>query len=242
MRLCNTLYINGQSVAPANGTLDVINPATEQVLGACPLASVEQLDQAVASARRAFKEWSRCDDQERKEALLRIADRIEEHAEELAEIIVREQGKPLTIAKREVAGAAGWTRTTASLDLEVEVTLDSPEKRIELHRKPLGVVGSITPWNWPLMILVWHVMPALRVGNTVVCKPSEYTPFHALRLFEIIGQELPPGVINLVTGGGEIGQAISDHTGIDKIVFTGSIRTGKRIMRSAAENLKRLTL
>lgn len=242
MKLCKTLYINGTSVVPANGTLDVLNPATEKVLASAPVASSDQMDQAVAAARSAFVQWRDSSDEERSEALLRIADRMETHADELARIIVHEQGKPLMIAQREVAGATAWVRYTAGLTLPVDVVFEDDSKRIEVHRKPLGVVGSITPWNWPLMILIWHLMPALKAGNTVVCKPSEYTPFHALRLFEIIGEELPAGVINVVNGRGDIGQAMSEHDGIDKIVFTGSIATGKRIMGAAAGNLKRLTL
>ncbi len=242
MKLCKTLYINGVSVVPENGTQDVLNPATEKVLASAPVASTEQLDQAVAAARTAFVKWRDTGAEERSAALLRIADRMEAHADELARIIVHEQGKPFMIAQREVAGATAWVRYTAALDIPVDVVFEDEQKRIEVHRKPLGVVGSITPWNWPLMILIWHLMPALKAGNTVVCKPSEYTPFHALRLFEIIGEELPAGVINLVNGRGDIGQAMSEHEGIDKIVFTGSIATGKRIMGAAASTLKRLTL
>ncbi|WP_432695002.1 aldehyde dehydrogenase family protein [Marinobacterium sp. YM272] len=242
MKYCDTLVINGTTVAGEQGSQPVINPATEEVVASSPQASVSQLDQAVAAARDAFADWSRCDDQVRKDALLRIADRIEEHSDELARILVSEQGKPLMIAQREVAASVAWTRYTANLELKVDLVLDSPEKRIEVHRKPLGVVASITPWNWPLMILIWHIMPAIRTGNTVVCKPSEYTPFNALRLIEIIADELPAGVVNIVTGAGEIGQAISEHPGINKVVFTGSTRTGKQIMRAAAGNLKRLTL
>jgi acyl-CoA reductase-like NAD-dependent aldehyde dehydrogenase len=142
----------------------------------------------------------------------------------------------------EVGGAVAWTRVTAELELPVEVLQDDAQARIEVHRKPLGVVGSITPWNWPLLIAVWHVIPALRVGNTVVMKPSEFTPLATLRFIELANAILPPGVLNLVTGEGEVGAAISAHPDIDKIVFTGSTPTGRRIMEKAAGNLKRLTL
>jgi acyl-CoA reductase-like NAD-dependent aldehyde dehydrogenase len=242
MKFCNSLIINGQTVAGQNGFQPVINPATEAEVAQCPRASVEQLNEAVAAARKAFAAWSTCDEQVRKNALHRIATRIEEHAEELARIIVMEQGKPLPVAQREVAASVAWTRYTADLDIDVEVVFESPEKRIELHRKPLGVVASITPWNWPLMILVWHIMPALRAGNTVVCKPSQNTPFNSLRLIAIMAAELPAGVINIVTGGRELGNGIAHHTDINKIVFTGSTATGKHIMRAASDNLKRLTL
>ncbi|MGB1090517.1 MAG: aldehyde dehydrogenase family protein [Oceanobacter sp.] len=242
MNLTQTLYIDGQSVAGEGGSLAVINPANEETLAECPLASVAQLDQAVAAARRAFPAWSKTSDDERKAILIRIADRLEQHADELARIIVAEQGKPLAIARNEVAGSVAWARYTANLALDVEVVFENDQKRIEVHRRPVGVVASITPWNWPLMIMIWHLLPALRTGNCVVCKPSEYTPFNTLRVIEIIAAELPAGVLNVVTGAGEIGAAISAHSGINKIVFTGSTRTGKLIMKSAADNLKRLTL
>lgn len=236
------LIINGQKVDGARGTFDVINPATEEVVAACPYASVDQLNEAVAAAETAFKAWQHTPDAELKATLHRIADRIEANAEELASVIVQEQGKPLFLAQAEVGGAVAWTRYTADLDIPVEVLEDSPNKRIELHRKPLGVVGSITPWNWPLMIAVWHIMPALRTGNTVVAKPSGMTPFNTLILADLINAEVPPGVMNVVSGESGIGSAMTGHERIRKIVFTGSTPTGQTIMRNAASNLKRLTL
>lgn len=237
-----SLIINGEQVAGGRGTFDVINPATEEVVSACPYATVEQLNDAVDAADEAFKTWQYSSDEERKQALHRIADGIEANAAELAEVIVKEQGKPMFLAQAEVGGAVAWTRYTADLEIPVEVLEDSDNKRIELHRKPLGVVGSITPWNWPLMIAVWHIMPALRTGNTVVCKPSGLTPLNTILLAEIISKEVPAGVMNLVTGESGIGSAITGHEKIRKIVFTGSTPTGQAIMRNAAGNLKRLTL
>jgi acyl-CoA reductase-like NAD-dependent aldehyde dehydrogenase len=135
-----------------------------------------------------------------------------------------------------------WTQVTAGLKLEDELIDDNPEDIIELTRKPVGVVGSITPWNWPLMIAVWHIMPALRVGCTVVVKPASYTPLSTLRLVELINDILPAGVLNVVAGSSDIGNAMSAHKGIDKIVFTGSVEIGQTIMQRAATNLKTLTL
>ena len=135
-----------------------------------------------------------------------------------------------------------WTRAAAALEIPVEVIEAREGKRIELHRKPLGVVGSITPWNWPLMIAVWHIMPALRAGNAVVIKPSPFTPLSTLRLVQIMAAVLPAGLVNSVVGEAEVGQAMAEHPGIAKLVFTGSTRTGQDIMRRAAGNLKRLTL
>ncbi|MCP4595973.1 aldehyde dehydrogenase family protein [Neptuniibacter sp.] len=236
------MIINGQPVAPGNGSFPVIDPATASPFADCPCASVAQLDQAVDAAEAAFKSWKLVSHEERQALLHKIADKIEENAAELAEIIVKEQGKPMFLAQMEVGGSVGWTRYTADLEVPVEVVEDSENKRIEMHRKPIGVVGSILPWNWPLMIAVWHIMPALRTGNTVVVKPSPLTPFNTLRLVELINEVVPAGVVNIVTDQDQIGPAMSSHEKIGKIVFTGSTPTGQHIMRSAAANLKRLTL
>ncbi len=141
--------------------------------------------------------------------------------------------------------AVAWARYTAGLALPMKVLQDNNEGRIEMHRKPLGVVGSITPWNFPVMIAVWHILPALRTGNTVVIKPSPYTPIATVRLVEIMNEVLPAGVVNIVTSDDRednIGAAMSSHPGIRKMVFTGSTATGKRVMAGAAETMKRLTL
>jgi acyl-CoA reductase-like NAD-dependent aldehyde dehydrogenase len=206
------IIIGGEKISTAE-TFPVINPATEEVIAQCPKATVEQVDQAVAAARQA----------------------------------TQEQGKPTngfagTGAGWEIGGTLAWCHATADLELPVDVIQDNDEARIEVHRKPLGVVGSITPWNFPLMIAIWHTMPALRSGNTVVIKPSEYTPLTTLRAAEIINEIVPPGVFNIITGDGSLGAAMSSHPGINKMVFTGSTPTGKKIMQSAAGSLKRITL
>lgn len=236
------MTINGVSVMGDDGSFAVINPATAAAFADCPKASLAQLDAAVDAAEQAFKSWKNTTDESRKELLNKIADLIESNAGELAEIIVKEQGKPMALAQMEVGGAVAWTRYSAGLDIPVEVIEDSENKRIEMHRKPIGVVGSILPWNWPLMIAIWHIMPALRAGNTVVVKPSHLTPFNTLRLVELMNTVLPAGVVNIVIRENQLGQAMSSHNRISKIVFTGSTPTGQHIMRSAADNLKRLTL
>ena len=236
------LLVNGESVPGDKGTFDVINPATSEPFAQAPVASLAQLDSAVTAAAEAFKQWRATSHEERRDALHRIADDIVANKAELAELIVMEQGKPLPLADFEVMGAHDWTRYNADLEIPVEVIEDSDTQRIELHRKPLGVVASITPWNWPFMIAAWHIMPALRAGNAVVSKPSEFTPLNTIRLAELIAKHVPPGVINVVTGDVEIGNAISSHPGIQKIIFTGSTATGQNVMRAAAGNLKRLTL
>jgi acyl-CoA reductase-like NAD-dependent aldehyde dehydrogenase len=237
------LTIGGKATTTP-GTFDVLNPADETVVAVCPQGTIEVVDAAVASARRAFRMWSAVPDSERVAKLNAIADLIEKHHKELAVLVTSEQGKTQSGpgANMELSGAATWTRVTAGLQLSEEVIQDDKSGRIVARRKPVGVVGSITPWNWPVMIAVWHVMPAIRVGCTVIIKPSPFTPLSTLRLVELMNQALPPGVINVVTGDAAVGDHMTTHPGIDKIVFTGSVATGKRVMSNAAQTLKRLTL
>jgi len=237
-----SMLINGAQVIGTGEQFSVINPATEEPICQCSMASVDQLDQAVAAARAAYPAWRDTPDAERSRLLHQIADRLEANADELARIIVQEQGKPLALAQVEVGAAAGWTRYNADLEMPEQVFEDSDSKRVISHRKPLGVVASITPWNWPLMIVIWHIMPALRTGNTVISKPSGMTPLNTLRLVEIINEVLPAGVVNSVLGEAEIGSAISGHSDINKVIFTGSTPTGQRILANSATTLKRLTL
>ncbi|WP_312936300.1 aldehyde dehydrogenase family protein [Pseudomonas sp.] len=236
------LVIDGAQVAGQAGDFAVLNPATGAAFARCPAGSLEQLDDAIGAARAAFATWRLSSASTRRSCLQRAADDLESEAEEIARLIVQEQGKPMALAMSEVMGAAAWTRYNAELKIPVELIEETAQQRIELHRKPLGVVASITPWNWPLMIAVWHIIPALRAGNCVVSKPSSLTPLSTLRLVQILDRHLPPGVVNIVTGEKGFGSAITTHPGIDKIVFTGSTPTGQSVMRGAASNLKRLTL
>ncbi|WFF41337.1 aldehyde dehydrogenase family protein [Salinicola endophyticus] len=236
------LVIDGEQVAGEEGHFAVIDPASGSAFAECPAGSLAQLDRAVVAARAAFGAWQAYSHAQRCEALGRIADDIEREADELARLIVREQGKPLALAHAEIGGGVAWTRYAASQEIPVETIERSPTQQIELHHRPVGVVASITPWNWPFMIAVWHLMPALRAGNCVVSKPSSLTPLSTLRLIEIIARHVPRGVINGVTGGHGFGGAITAHPDIDKIVFTGSTATGQQVMQAAAGNLKRLTL
>ena len=237
------LIINGRKVSTAD-SFPVVNPATETVVAPCPFATRGQLDDAVAAAGKAFRSWSAVADVERAAACGAVSEAIGNNSEELAKLLTSEQGKPLNGAgsRFELGGAAAWAGYAATLSLPDKVIQDDDSARIVQTRKPVGVVGSITPWNWPLMIAVWHVLPAIRSGNTVVIKPSPYTPLSTLRMVEILNDILPPGVLNCVTGEDELGQWMSEHDGIQKIVFTGSIDTGKRVMQSSAPSLKRLTL
>lgn len=240
------MIIDGQPVA-TDHHLSVVDPASGQPFATVPAAGSAHVDRAVAAARAAFPAWSRRPEAERQRLLHALADTLEANMPELMELLTRETGKPLgglngIGAGMEVGGAIAWTRVTAELELPVEVIQDNDDARVEVHRKPLGVVGSITPWNWPLLIAIWHIMPALRAGNTVVIKPSELTPVATLRFVELANAILPPGVLNIVTGERDIGATIAAHPDINKIVFTGSTPTGRKIMQSASGNLKRLTL
>lgn len=240
------LTIGGRSVATAQ-RFDVPNPATGGLAGTAPDVGQSELDQAVAAASAAFVEWSAKPDAELQAACNAVADTLEAHAEELAQLITAEQGKPLGgIGSRwEVGGAVAWARYTAGLSLPMQVLQDSNEGRVEMYRKPLGVVGSITPWNFPVLIAVWHILPALRTGNTVVSKPSPMTPLASLRMIELMNEVLPAGVVNSVSCADtdiNMGAAMSAHEGIAKIVFTGSCGTGQKVMQSSAETMKRLTL
>lgn len=240
------MIIDGQPVT-AEGTLGVINPATGEVFAQVPAGTAAHVDAAVAAAQAAFPAWRDTLDAERQRLLHALGDVLQAHMSELMQLVTQESGKPLNGlngvgAGMEVGGAIAWTHVTADLSLPVEVVQDNAVARVEVHRVPLGVVGSITPWNWPLLIAIWHVIPALRAGNTVVIKPSEFAPLATLRFVELANEILPKGVLNIVTGGGEVGAAMTAHPGIAKIVFTGSTETGRRIMAGAAGNLKRLTL
>lgn len=238
-----SMTIGGRAVGSSR-TFNVLNPADESIVAACPEGTTALVDEAVAAARKAFPGWAATPDSERVAKISAIADLIEKHHGELSELITREQGKTQSGpgANLEVGGAAAWTRVTAGLSISEETIQDDKAGRILVRRKPVGVVGSVTPWNWPMLIAVWHIMPALRVGCTVVIKPSPFTPLSTLRLVELMNEVLPPGVVNVVTGGAEVGAHLVNHPGIDKIVFTGSVATGRKVMGGAAQGLKRVTL
>ncbi len=237
------LIIDGEAV-PGDDYAEVRNPSTGELVGLAAQASRAQLDQAVDAAQRAFADWRQASDQARSEACAAVAGALTEHQQELAGLLSREQGKPLKGlgAEFELQGCIGWAGFTAQQSLPVKLIEDSEERRVEEHRVPVGVVGSITPWNWPLMIAVWHILPAIRTGNAVLIKPSPFTPLGTLRLVEIMNEVLPPGLVNAIAGGDELGAELSRHPAIRKLVFTGSIPTGRKIMASAASDLKRLTL
>ena len=223
---------------------EVLDPATGEVVGRVADRSAEDLDAAVASARAAQPAWAARSDADRVDLLLRAAEAIETAAEPLAELLSREQGKPLNgpNARFEVGACAAWLRATAATELPGGPVFDDGETHAELHYRPVGVVGAIGPWNWPMMITVWQVAPALRMGNTVVVKPSEYTPLSVLALVHVLNSVLPADVLSAVAGGREVGARLSSHPDVAKLMFTGSTATGQAIIKSSADTVKRLTL
>jgi acyl-CoA reductase-like NAD-dependent aldehyde dehydrogenase len=235
------LLINGALVS-GDSTLDVVNPATEEVFATCSRASKAQLDEAVAAAQAAFPAWSATAIDERRAVLIKIADVIQANINDLARLLVQEQGKPLQDAMGEVFGASAFFRYFASLSLDPKVVADDATSRIEVRRKPLGVVGCIIPWNFPVMLMAFKVPAALLAGNTVIVKPAPTTPLTALKLGELIKDLVPAGVVNIIADNNELGGAMTSHPGIRKISFTGSTETGKKVMASAADALKRVSL
>ncbi|WP_176598937.1 MULTISPECIES: aldehyde dehydrogenase family protein [Sphingobium] len=235
------LLINGRLVDGA-GAMDVINPATEEVLASCPHASEAQLDQAVAAAKAAFPAWARTPIEQRRQAILRLADAIHADAGPLARLLTEEQGKPLPEAEAEIAYSEAFIRQMATHELPVRVLEDNNNRRVEVQRRPLGVVGAIIPWNFPVLILAFKLPFALLAGNTLVVKPAPTTPLATLRIGELMADIFPAGVVNVVTDQNDLGARLTSHPDVAKISFTGSTETGRKVMAGAAASIKRVTL
>lgn len=228
--------------APASGYDDVLNPSTGEVFASAPVASHSQLDEAVNAARAAFPGWAATPIAERQAAVRAYAAVLRDNIEALATTLTLEQGKPVVNARSEINGAIAFMESYCALSLEAEVLRDKPEQHVELRRRPLGVVAAITAWNYPVLLALWKIGPALVAGNTLVLKPAPSTPLATLKLGELSRGILPDGVFNVINGGNDIGAALVAHPHVRKIAFTGSTATGKRIMADAAPTLKRLTL
>jgi acyl-CoA reductase-like NAD-dependent aldehyde dehydrogenase len=235
------LLIDGKMV-PGAAALEVINPATEKLAGTCSRASESQLDEAVDAASSAQAAWAATPIEDRRAAILKVAEIAAANAPELGAILTSEQGKPLAEAVAEAYGFAMFTQHFAAMEMPVEVLEDSETRRVEIHRTPLGVVGAIIPWNFPLILLGFKLGPALIAGNTLVVKPAPTTPLSTLRLAELIKDALPPGVLNVIADANDLGSKISAHPKIRKVSFTGSTATGIKVMASASSTLKRVTL
>ncbi|WP_329353667.1 aldehyde dehydrogenase family protein [Streptomyces sp. NBC_01261] len=234
------MTVNGKEVHTSD-TFGVDNPATGRVFAQAPDCSPDQLDDALQAASDALPLW-RDDIAARRSALLAAAARIEESTEELATLLTLEQGKPLPDARFEVGLTALSLRTTAPLDLPREVIRDDDKERIEVVHQPMGVVAAITPWNFPLALAALKIGPALLAGNTVVLKPSPFTPLSSLALGIVLRDVLPPGVLNVISGRDPLGARLAEHSVPRKVSFTGSVATGKRVAEATAPDLKRLTL
>lgn len=237
-----SLILNGMQIYGQGEKIAVINPANEEIIAEVASATVEQVNESVDVAFDAFKSWKNIDDKLIQQMLLDIADSILNEKNELAELITLEQGKPLFLANIEVEQSVQWIKNIAELEIPIEHYVESNGKKINVYNRPLGVVASITPWNWPFMIAVWHIIPALKTKNCIINKPSEFTPLSTIRLVEIINQVLPKGVCNLVLGQGEVGKALSEHPKVQKVVFTGSTRTGQKILQGTISTLKSVVL
>jgi len=230
--------------APSGSGKEVRDPATGEVIGTVQKQTVEDLDAAIATAKAAQPAWEALGHAKRSELLNAAADRIEAESEPLAELLSREQGKPLNgpNARFEVGACVAWLRAAAATHLEPEVVVDDGQMKAELHYRAIGVVGAIGPWNWPLMIGMWQISPALRMGNTVVVKPSGFTTLSVLAMVSVMNEVLPAGVLTVVSGDRVVGSRLASHPDISKVMFTGSTATGREIIKSSADNLARLTL
>ena len=241
-------FIDGESASASSGeTESILNPATGEELARAPISTVEEVDQAVRAARRAFEGWSQATPAQRSQALLALAGTLEEHGEEIARLEALNAGKPLAaVVNDEIpvmvdnlrffAGAARCLEGRAAGEYMEGYTSFT-------RREAVGVIGQITPWNYPLMMAIWKIGPALAAGNTIVLKPAETTPVTTLRFAELAGEILPKGVLNVITGPGEpTGQALISHPEVDMVSLTGSVQTGKHIARTAADSLKRVHL
>lgn len=235
------LLIDGQLVA-GDASSPVLNPATEEVLAECPRASEAQLNRAVAAAKAAFLSWAATPIDHRRDILRAIADRVDAHADELARLLTQEQGKPIDSAKGELWFLAHAFRSHAAYEIAGEVMSNGAGNHVELHRKPLGVVGLILPWNFPMALLAFKLPFALLAGNTVIAKPAPTTPLTMLLLGELLADLLPAGVLNVIADDNDLGDALMQHPDIRKVSFTGSVATGRKVMANASATLKRLSL
>ena len=233
--------INNQLV-PTPTTRHSINPATGQPLYEVPVARTEDLDAAVDAARKAFKPWSLTPFSERAKLLLKYADKIEHHRDELEQLLTSEQGKPLSLSNTEMNFALTWLRAFATMEIKDEILQEDDEKTIYSTHPPIGVCAGIVPWNWPILLGLGKLGPAVVTGNTFIMKPSPYTPYCDLKLGELAMTVFPPGVVQVLSGDDQLGPWITAHPGIDKISFTGSIATGKLVAASCAKTLKRYVL
>lgn len=207
-----------------------------------PVSTQEDVDNAVKHARAAFRSWADTPMQKRAEAIQAFADAILGYRDDFAKMLVKEQGKPLGQAIQEVEMAAAWLKAISQLKLEDDVIEETEDRTIINRHVPVGVACGIVPWNYPVLLACGKMAPALYTGNTLIIKPSPYTPYSDLKLVELGRQFFPPGVLQILSGGDDLGPMLTAHPDIDKVSFTGSSATGKKVMESCAKTLKRVTL
>jgi acyl-CoA reductase-like NAD-dependent aldehyde dehydrogenase len=235
------MTIAGKPVAGAR-RLEVVDPAIGEVFETCACADAAEIDAAVTAAREAFPGWAALPAEDRSRRMVELVERMTAEVGELAHLLTREQGKPLADATGEIFAAAAMIRYFAALALEDDVLCDDDSGYVVAHYAPLGVVAIVTPWNSPVLMLANKLGPALRAGNTVVCKPAATTPLTTLALGLMCAEIFPPGVVNVVADANDLGDHLTQHPGIDKIAFTGSTATGRKVMANAAAGLKPVTL
>jgi acyl-CoA reductase-like NAD-dependent aldehyde dehydrogenase len=235
------MTIGSQAVAGSR-YIPVFDPVTGLAFTEAPDATVAETDAAIEAAAAAFPSWSALSWDARVEKVRAFGAAIREENSNLARLLCREQGKPLEKAVSEIGAGLVYLEAFCGMRLEPAILKQTEKQRIEQHHRPLGVVGAITAWNYPLLLAIWKIAPALVAGNTVVVKPAPSTPLATLALGRIAARILPPGVVNVISGGTESGERLTQHEKVRKITFTGSTETGKRIMANASPRLKRLTL
>ena len=232
----------GGRLVDGDHAMDVINPATEEVFATVARASERQADAAIEAAATAFPAWAEVPLAERQAKVSALADAIVANTDKLARALTQEQGKPLAEAQGEIAWAEGYLRHYATLEIAERTIQDDANGLIQVRRKPLGVVAGIIAWNFPLLVACWKIGPAVIAGNSIVLKPAPTTPVTALMLGELCRDIFPAGVVNIIVDANDLGGYLTADPRIAKVGFTGSTATGKKIMASAADGLKRLTL
>ena len=236
-----TMTIAGKPVT-GEETYDVINPATEESIALAPDCTVGELDQAVAAAQAALPAWRQTSIDGRRGVMNAMAGKIAENAETLARLLTKEQGKPFESAMADVLGGAHWLAETSKLDIPEHVSEDSDQRLMVTKYEPIGVVAAIVPWNFPIILAMFKVAPALLAGNTIVLKPAPTTPLTTLKIGELFRDIVPAGVLNVISGDDRLGPWMTSHLAFDKISFTGSTQTGRKVMEGASKDLKKITL
>ncbi|CAI0652011.1 unnamed protein product [Colletotrichum noveboracense] len=219
-----------------------LNPSTLEPLAEVPLSTAEDVDRAVQAARAAQEAWAETPYEERKKAVAKLGDLMEENLNEFAVMLSKEQGKPIGFAQFEISEAIKHFKGVPTLPFPEEVVSDDPDRRVITRYVPLGVAVGIVPWNFPILLAVGKICPALITGNAFILKPSPFTPYCDLKIVELAQQVFPPGVFQALSGDDNLGPWLTSHPGVDKVSFTGSTATGKRVMESCAKTLKRVTL